>query len=390
MELYVDSSLLSRAAVFLVRYVRLEGKANFKLNTFSDQAKQLFNLTQLPALVTKRDGNFTVAGALFSYLTKISYNSAALEGDDLSKSEIQSFVTLVERMTPADIVAHLNQHLLTKSFLVGFHVTLADIVCSVFAYEGLRAMNLEDREKNINTFRWFNHIQHLPGLKEQFEETGLLMLPSEEKKLEETKQDTPAAKGGKKQKGAKSAEAAAEGKKSKQQKLQEEAAKKKTDFSKMDLRVGKITKIWKNPDSEKCYNEEIDIGGGEIRSIASGLVKHIPIEQLEGSMVLVLANLKPKNIAGYKSHGMLLCASNADKTDFEVIRPSDKAQPGDKVTAEGYDGKPKSNLDMKKDWEPLSVLFKTNEESLASFNGIALKAGGETLSVPTLKDALIS
>jgi tRNA-binding EMAP/Myf-like protein len=38
----------------------------------------------------------------------------------------------------------------------------------------------------------------------------------------------------------------------------------------MDIRVGKITKVWKHPDSEKLYCEEIDIGG-ETRSIASGL-----------------------------------------------------------------------------------------------------------------------
>jgi tRNA-binding EMAP/Myf-like protein len=39
----------------------------------------------------------------------------------------------------------------------------------------------------------------------------------------------------------------------------------------MDIRVGKITKVWKHPDSDKLWCEEIDIGGGEIRQIASGL-----------------------------------------------------------------------------------------------------------------------
>ena len=43
------------------------------------------------------------------------------------------------------------------------------------------------------------------------------------------------------------------------------------DLSKMDIRVGKIVGVVKNPNSEKLYNEEIDIGNGEIRLIASGL-----------------------------------------------------------------------------------------------------------------------
>jgi|TARA_B110000285_G_C15067902_1_gene586224 methionyl-tRNA synthetase len=39
----------------------------------------------------------------------------------------------------------------------------------------------------------------------------------------------------------------------------------------LDIRVGKITKAWANPNSDKLYNEEIDMGNGEMRTIASGL-----------------------------------------------------------------------------------------------------------------------
>lgn len=46
----------------------------------------------------------------------------------------------------------------------------------------------------------------------------------------------------------------------------------------MDIRVGKIIEVTKNPNSEKLYNERVDIGNGEIRNIASGLQKLIPIE----------------------------------------------------------------------------------------------------------------
>ncbi len=48
----------------------------------------------------------------------------------------------------------------------------------------------------------------------------------------------------------------------------------------MDIRVGRIIEVWKNPASEKLYNEKVDIGNGEIRSIASGLQKLVPIEQM--------------------------------------------------------------------------------------------------------------
>jgi tRNA-binding EMAP/Myf-like protein len=48
----------------------------------------------------------------------------------------------------------------------------------------------------------------------------------------------------------------------------------------MDIRVGKIVDVCVNPNSDKLYNEKVDIGNGEVREIASGLQKHIPIEQV--------------------------------------------------------------------------------------------------------------
>lgn len=85
------------------------------------------------------------------------------------------------------------------------------------------------------------------------------------------------------------------------------------DLSYMDIRVGKIVEVHKNPNSEKLYNEKIDIGNGEIRCIASGLQKLIPIEQMEGAMCIVLCNLKARKLADWMSHGMVLCAETADR-----------------------------------------------------------------------------
>lgn len=38
-------------------------------------------------------------------------------------------------------------------------------------------------------------------------------------------------------------------------------------------------------------------------------------EMMDGRFVLVFANLKAKKLAGVPSHGMVLCASNADHTN---------------------------------------------------------------------------
>jgi len=64
------------------------------------------------------------------------------------------------------------------------------------------------------------------------------------------------------------------------------------DISALDIRVGKITKVWPHEEADKLYCEEIDIGEESgPRSIASGLRPFYKAEEMQDKMVLVLANL---------------------------------------------------------------------------------------------------
>lgn len=87
----------------------------------------------------------------------------------------------------------------------------------------------------------------------------------------------------------------------------------------MDFRVGKIISCEKNPNSEKLYNEVVDIGGDVHRKIGSGLQKFLTLEQMNGAMVVVLCNLKEKKLADYMSHGMVMCAETPDGAQVEFL-----------------------------------------------------------------------
>lgn len=80
------------------------------------------------------------------------------------------------------------------------------------------------------------------------------------------------------------------------------------DQSKFDFKVGKIVECVKNPKSEKLYVEKIDMGNGELRGITSGLVHYYSLEQMIGAMVVVICNLKGREIVGNMSNGMVMCA----------------------------------------------------------------------------------
>ncbi len=46
--------------------------------------------------------------------------------------------------------------------------------------------------------------------------------------------------------------------------------------------------------------------------MVSGLAKYIPLEELAGRRVVIVANLKPANMRGVKSQAMVLAASSPD------------------------------------------------------------------------------
>lgn len=91
-------------------------------------------------------------------------------------------------------------------------------------------------------------------------------------------------------------------------------------YDSLDIRVGKINKAWKHPEADKLYVEEVDVGEPEVRQICSGLVGYVAEEELQGRLVVVLCNLKARNMVGVKSFGMLMAASDESHSMVELVR----------------------------------------------------------------------
>lgn len=52
---------------------------------------------------------------------------------------------------------------------------------------------------------------------------------------------------------------------------------------------------------------------------------------LQDRNVIVLANLKPRNMRGVKSYGMLMAASDATHENVELLVPPEGTVPGERV-----------------------------------------------------------
>ena len=59
------------------------------------------------------------------------------------------------------------------------------------------------------------------------------------------------------------------------------SAEAEVSITRLDIRVGLITKVQKHPDADSLYVEEIDVGEGQPRTVVSGLVKYIAIEDMQ-------------------------------------------------------------------------------------------------------------
>lgn len=59
------------------------------------------------------------------------------------------------------------------------------------------------------------------------------------------------------------------------------AAETEISVSRLDIRVGLIKKVQKHPDADSLYVEEIDVGEESPRTVVSGLVKYIPLEEMQ-------------------------------------------------------------------------------------------------------------
>jgi len=60
------------------------------------------------------------------------------------------------------------------------------------------------------------------------------------------------------------------------------------DVSRLHMRIGCIVDVEKHPDADSLYVEQVDVGEGKNRTVVSGLVKHVPIEQVYILLLLKL------------------------------------------------------------------------------------------------------
>ena len=107
------------------------------------------------------------------------------------------------------------------------------------------------------------------------------------------------------------------------------------DFAKLDLRVVTVKKAELHPDADRLLRLQIDDGTPEGRQICAGMKAWYTPEELEGSQVIIIANLEPRKIRGEISEGMVVAATKKtgdEAEDVAVLRCDREMPNGAKVS----------------------------------------------------------
>ena len=90
------------------------------------------------------------------------------------------------------------------------------------------------------------------------------------------------------------------------------------DFNKLEIRIAKVVKAEKIPNTKKLLKLEVDIAGKR-RTLVAGVAEHYTPEELIDKHVVVLANIEPTELMGVTSEGMILAAIDDDKISLLTV-----------------------------------------------------------------------
>jgi len=151
-------------------------------------------------------------------------------------------------------------------------------------------------------------------------------------------------------------------------------------LKRLDLRIGKITKVKEHPNADKLYVTRVDLGQ-EKRTLVAGLKPYYDKSEMEGKKIVVVSNLESAKLRGIESEGMMLAAQEGDTVS--LLEP--KGEVGENIigTVSGAD---KISFEYFQEYEFRTVVWE-NEKISSGEKLEPIKSDGfEGMSVALIED----
>ena len=104
------------------------------------------------------------------------------------------------------------------------------------------------------------------------------------------------------------------------------------DFTKVEMKIGKILSVEVVPDADKLLRLMVDVGEPEPRQILSGIRMYFEDPQeLVGKHVPFVTNLEPRTIRGLESNGMIIAVNDKNGETFSLFEVPETISPGSQL-----------------------------------------------------------
>lgn len=288
----------------------------------------------------------TLAAKSKPWLLGQSTYEQAVEQEWLSKALMIDELQRAGTILPESRVAALDAALDGKTYLLGNKsVSVADLLIYPLVARSVQTLPPKRQLELANATRWcmLMRAQHDPRRLVSFDgvprPTFQKPPPLSERELASTaqaKRSVEANDDGKKQTKAQERE-------QKQQQNKPSSSTAPDKFSSaeapsganLDIRCGNVKSCKPHDSADALWVLDVDTGEENERQIVAGLRNFKSKQELEGATVVVWCNLKPSNLKGVRSEGVVLCASNSERT--EPLRPPQSATVGSRIAVSGFE-----------------------------------------------------
>ncbi|XP_043921356.1 eukaryotic translation elongation factor 1 epsilon-1 [Protopterus annectens] len=145
-----------------------------KYSTRGDQQVPVLQTSDGPSLV----GLITIAVHLARQASKGHLLGSTAEEKAIVQQWLEYRITQISGLTNREDICSslkdLNQYLEDKVYLAGHNMTLADILMYYGLHPIMVGFTVQEKERYLNVSRWFNHIQHCPGVRQHL--SGIVFL----------------------------------------------------------------------------------------------------------------------------------------------------------------------------------------------------------------------
>ena len=102
------------------------------------------------------------------------------------------------------------------------------------------------------------------------------------------------------------------------------------DFLKIDLRIARVKNAVEVPEANKLIKLVLDVGDLGEKTVFAGIKQAYKLTDLENKLLVLVNNLKPRQMSFGLSEGMILAAGPGGEDVF-MVSPDNGAKPGMRV-----------------------------------------------------------